>query len=176
MAFVEASEQQFERAVELADNAINIYIQLGDDYGAMRLRHSHACYLRLVGRADDARRQMQELIPDVLRLADASILPVLAEDYGAVMAELGHHEVAAILLGAADMARERDGAPREPPQQAQIEQPYARARSSLAGIWDDQYQLGRRLSIEEALSLQPTDGTQEGFSPHSARLSDELER
>jgi tetratricopeptide (TPR) repeat protein len=176
MAFVEASEQEFERAVELADAAIGHYVQLGDEYGAMKLRHSHACYLRLIGRADDARRQMQNLIPDVLRLADASILPVLAEDYGAVMAELGHYELAAILLGAADKARERDGAPREPPQQAQIEEPYARARSSLADTWDDEYQLGHRLSIEEALSLQPTNGAEEGFSPHSARPADDPER
>jgi predicted ATPase/class 3 adenylate cyclase len=161
MAFAEASQQNFERAVELAEDAIGLYFELGDEYGAMRLRHSHACYLRLIGRADDARRQMQSLIPDVVRTADASILLVLAEDYGAVMAELGHHDLAATLLGAADMARERDGAPREPPQQAQIEAPYALARSNLADAWDRHYEVGRRMSIEEALSSLPT-----GEDPH----------
>jgi predicted ATPase len=163
MAFAEASEQDFERAVELAEKAIGLYFELGDEYGAMRLRHSHACYLRLIGRADEARREMQGLIPAVLRSADASILLVLAEDYGAVMAELGHHQVAAVLLGAADKARERDGAPREPPQQAQIEAPYALARSALAGTWDQHYHAGRRMSIEEAVSShavghEPADG------------------
>jgi predicted ATPase/class 3 adenylate cyclase len=159
MAFAEASEQNFEHAVELAEKAIGLYFEVGDEYGAMRLRHSHACYLRLIGRADDARQQMQSIIPDVLRTADASILLVLAEDYGAVMAEVGDHDVAATLLGAADMARERDGAPREPPQQAQIEAPYALARSELAGDWDRHYEAGRRMSLEEAVSSLPTSDT-----------------
>jgi predicted ATPase len=161
LAFVEASEQDFERAVELAEDAIALYVELGDEYGAMRLRHSHACYLRLIGRAEDARVQMQELIPDVLRLADASALLVLTEDFGAVMAELGHYRTAAMLLGAADTARERKGAPREPPQQAQIEPPYAFARSALAASWDKHYEFGRRMSIEDALSSLPTSGAQE---------------
>jgi predicted ATPase/class 3 adenylate cyclase len=160
LAFVEASDQNFERAVELAEEAIALYVELGDEYTAMRLRHSHACYLRLIGRADDARRQMQELIPDVLRLADASALLVLTEDYGAVLAVLGEYRTAAMLLGAADTARERTGAPREPPQQAQIEAPYTLARSSLAAAWDTQYALGRSMNIEDALSSLPTASTQ----------------
>jgi predicted ATPase/class 3 adenylate cyclase len=165
MAFVEASEQNFDRAVELAEYAIALYVELGDDYGAMRLRHSHACYLRLIGRAEDARVQMEALIPDVLRLADASALLVLTEDYGAVMAALGNYQTAAMLLGAADTARERKGAPREPPQQAQIEPPYAVARSALAGIWDRHYELGRGMSIEGALSSLPTSVPDERLDP-----------
>lgn len=160
MAFVEASDQKFERAVELAQDAIALYLELGDEYGAMRLRHSHACYLRLVGRAEDARREMEELIPDVLRLADASALLVLTEDYGAVLAELGEYQTAGTLLGAADAAREQKGAPREPPQQAQIEAPYALARSSLGAAWDTHYARGTRMSIEDALSSLPTHGSQ----------------
>jgi predicted ATPase/class 3 adenylate cyclase len=156
MAFVEASEQNYERAVELAEHAIALYVELGDEYGAMRLRHSHACYLRLIGRAGDARLQMKRLIPDVLRLADASVLLVLTEDYGAVMAELGDYQTAALLLGAADTARERKGAPREPPQQAQIEPPYALARAGLAAAWDRHYDMGRSMSIEGVLSSLPT--------------------
>jgi predicted ATPase/class 3 adenylate cyclase len=159
MAFVEASEQNFERAVELAEDAIARYVELGDEYGAMRLRHSHACYLRLIDRADEARSEMEELIPYVLRLADASALLVLTEDYGAVLAELGQYQTAAMLLGAADMARERKGAPREPPQQAQIEPPYAAARSALATRWVQFYERGRRMSIEDALSSLPTQST-----------------
>jgi len=159
-AFLEASEQNFEDAVGLAENAIALYVELGDEYGAIRLRHSHACYLRLIGRAEDAGVQMQELIPDVLRLADASALLVLTEDYGAVMAELGHHETAAMLLGSADTARERKGAPREPPQQAQIEPPYALARSVLAAGWDRHYEAGRHMSIEDALASLPTHSAQ----------------
>jgi tetratricopeptide (TPR) repeat protein len=165
MAFVEASEQNFDRAVELAEYAIALYVELGDDYGAMRLRHSHACYLRLIGRAEDARVQMEALIPDVLRLADASALLVLTEDYGAVMAALGNYQTAAMLLGAADTARERKGAPREPPQQAQIEPPYAVARSALAGMWDRHYELGRGMSIEGALSSLPTSVPDERLDP-----------
>jgi predicted ATPase/class 3 adenylate cyclase len=163
MAFVEASEENFERAVELAEHAIALYVELGDEYGAMRLRHSHACYLRLIGRAEDARLQMKELIPEVLRLADASALLVLTEDYGAVMAELGNYETAAMLLGAADTAREGRGAPREPPQQAQIESPYAFARSALGAAWDTCYEWGRGMSIEGALSSLPTSAAREPF-------------
>ena len=159
-AFLEASEQNFEDAVRLAEDAIALYVELGDEYGAIRLRHSHACYLRLMGRAEDARLQMQGLIPDVLRLADASALLVLTEDYGAVMAELGHYQTAAMLLGSADGARERKGAPREPPQQAQIEPPYEVARSVLASGWDHHYAAGRHLSIEDALATLLTQSAQ----------------
>ncbi|WP_125037933.1 adenylate/guanylate cyclase domain-containing protein [Nocardioides sp. LS1] len=155
LAFVEASEQDLERAVELAEDAITLYDDLGDEHGAMRLRHSHACYLRLIGRADEAQRRMQDLVPDVLRLGDAGALLVLAEDYGAVLAEVGHHHEAALLLGAADTARAREGAPREPPQQAQIEAPYAVARVALADAWDRSYASGRAMGIEDALSSLP---------------------
>lgn len=160
LAFVEASEREFGRALELAEEAIALSIELGDEYGAMRIRHSHACYLRLSGRAEDARVQMQELIPDALRVADTSVLLVLAEDYGAVLAELGRHETAAMLLGASDTARERTGAPREPPQRAQIDPPYAAARSALGTAWDHHYELGRGMSIEDALSGLPSRSTQ----------------
>lgn len=162
MSFVESSEHNFERAVQLSEAAIAIYFELGDEYGAMTLRHSHACYLRLMGRLEDAHRQMQELIPDVLRLAAPAILLVVAEDYGAAMAELGHHQTAAQLLGAADAARERNGAPREPPQQAQIEEPFALARAALAAeTWDHHYHLGHNMTVEDALSfLHTEDGAQ----------------
>jgi hypothetical protein len=70
-----------------------------------------------------------------------------------------------MLLGAADTARERTGAPREPPQQAQIEPPYAVARSALADMWERHYERGRSMSIEGALSSLPTSGPDDRVDP-----------
>ena len=80
---------------------------------------------------EEAERQMRAQIPAFLRLASPELLVVLAEDYGAVLAEIGEGEAAVRLLGSADAMRERNGTPRNPIQDAEIAGPYAAARAAL---------------------------------------------
>ena len=78
---------------------------------------------------------------------------VLAEDYGAILAELGRSEHAARLLGAADAMRERHAHPRDPGQLASIEEPFAKACTALGEeSWRREYQRGHDVAIEEVLT------------------------
>jgi predicted ATPase/class 3 adenylate cyclase len=153
LARLEVVEHNYEHALVLEQAAVDINDALGDELDALGGRHNLACTLREMGRLDEARRQMHNQIPQFLRLAPPEILIVLAEDYGAVLAEMGTHQAAIRLLGAADAMRERNGTPRNPIQDAEIERPFAGARAALASqTWDREYELGRNMTVEQALA------------------------
>jgi predicted ATPase/class 3 adenylate cyclase len=152
-ARIEIQEGNFERSVESFDAAAATYLEVGDETAALVCRYDSSAPLRLMGRLADSHRQLSELIPHVLRLADPDWLVAMAEDYGAVMAELGEHHRAARLLGAADAMRERKGNPRPPNQQAEIADAYAIAQAALPSeTWQHEYQSGRNLTVEDALT------------------------
>ena len=97
--------------------------------------------------------QMHNLIPQALQLNTSTGLTALAEDYAAILAELGDHKLAVRLLGAADARRERLETPREAWQQTEIAEPIAKARAALSTQeWNDAYQTGRNTTIEDALT------------------------
>ena len=87
---------------------------------------------------------MVELIPDILRHTSSNELIIVAEDYGAVLAQLGNHHEAVQLLGAADAQRDRTQYVREPAQAADIRGPFDAARDAMSPTqWDDAYHAGR---------------------------------
>ncbi|MEJ7708223.1 MAG: hypothetical protein WKF82_13720 [Nocardioidaceae bacterium] len=95
---------------------------------------------------------MRDQVPVNLRFADPGGLMVLAEDFGAVLAEMGDWAGAARLLGAADAMRKRHVHPRESTQEAEIEAPFARVRAGLAPEdWQREYACGLDMSVEDAL-------------------------
>jgi len=153
LSMFEAYEGNLERCLELDTIALGLYEQRGDERRALRLRHNIACTLRELGRVDEAERQMRYQMPQHLQVADPTGLIVIAEDYGAVLAELGRHTDAARLLGLADATRERNGTPRPPSQENEIREPFTRARAALApDIWEREYQLGRNMTVDDALA------------------------
>ena len=79
-----------------------------------------AVTLREIGRLDEAHQQMRSLVPRSLEIAGPAALAALAEDYAAILAEVGDHASAVRLLGAADTLRERVGYPRHHLQAAEI--------------------------------------------------------
>ena len=83
-------------------------------------QHNLACTLRLVGRVKESAQLMSSLVPEALKMRDPAHLIVLAEDYAAVLAELGDHRRAARLLGASDALRDRLQSPRLAWQQEEI--------------------------------------------------------
>jgi hypothetical protein len=96
---------------------------------------------------------MRNLIPQCLQLDKPSDLTGLAEDYAAILAELGDHVPAVRLLGAAEATRERLGIPRGQFVQEEIAQPIAKTRAVLSPKeWNDAYQAGRNTTIEDALT------------------------
>ena len=89
----------------------------------------------------------------------------MAEDYGAVLAELGNHHEAVQLLGAADAQRDRTHYVREPAQAADIRAPFDAARAAMSQThWNDAYHAGRSTSISDLLKHHAGDG-----ATHEAR-------
>ncbi len=153
LGVLEISDGNFEKALKLFDAAIGIRHEIGDEYAVLVGRHNAACTLHFMGQPQEAYRRMSEQIPDLLRLARPDMLIILAEDYAAVLIDLGDHKRAVRLLGAAEAMRERHGTPRERSQATDIEKRFANARAALApGVWDHEYQLGHALTVEDALT------------------------
>jgi hypothetical protein len=151
-AILEASEGHHEESLTLDAQALAIARELGDPIGAVTAEHNMACTLREMGRVIDAQQQMRSLVPRSLEVAGPGALTALAEDYAAILAELGDHSSAVRLLGAADAMRERLGSPRHHVQAAEIADPIAKTRDGLSEpTWNQAYQAGRASTIEAAL-------------------------
>jgi predicted ATPase/class 3 adenylate cyclase len=167
LADVEAYSRNFERAIELYDAAQELSEQLHDDYAALTTQHNRACTRREMGRAADAERDFAALIPHALRIYNPSGLVTVAEDYAAVLAELGQHQQAIRLLGAADAMRERNATPRPPSQEAEIADPLSKAKIAFgADPWQREYRHGLNLTVADALTeaktRTPTPGSRAG--------------
>ncbi len=152
LAVLEEAAGDLERALALHDESVATMLGAGDERGLRETRYHRALTLRKLGRNSEAYEQLQVEIPQILRVSPDWAVTV-AEDYGAVLAELGEHERAVRLLGAAEAARERDAEPRPPTQEVEIEEPFAKARSALsAETWQRTYETGRTMTVEDALT------------------------
>jgi hypothetical protein len=115
-------------------------------------RHNIACALREMGRVEAARHAMTGLIADTLRQRSPIMTIVLAEDYAAVLAEVGQPVSTARLIGAAEAARERTRLPRPAYQEAELRDAISRARSAIASAeWEGAYARGHAETIEDVL-------------------------
>jgi non-specific serine/threonine protein kinase len=153
LAIVEYVAGNYQRSLELHTQVLTIADQLGNHRIAMSTQHNMACALLRMGNAQEAQEQMCSLIPHVLESNEPNELMSTAEDYAAVLADLGDHHRALGLIGAADALREREASPRWPVQQAEVAETIAKTRNSLTSKqWDDAYQAGRNTTIENALS------------------------
>ncbi len=152
-ATLEGCFHQYQRSLELDSEGLAIARELGDPTGALAHEHDMACTLREMGRVEEAQAKMRQLIPETLRYNEPGTLTYVAEDYAAILAEVGRYSPAVQLLGAADAARERLGTPRVLIQEAEIAEPFAKARAALTTQeWDDAYDAGRNTSVENALA------------------------
>ena len=143
----ESTDGNYQRSLELHDEAIALARGARNVTASRAYRHNRACTLRLMGRLDEAQAEMTSLIPDVLRQLSPGELIVVAEDFGAVLAEIGHHHAAIQLLGAADAQRDRM-------QEADIRDAFEAARSAMPkGQWDVAYATGQHSLIEAVLRV-----------------------
>jgi hypothetical protein len=147
--FVESRDGDHEASLALKREALEVGRALGTPRTVIMDNRNIACTLRMLGRADEANDIMREIVPDALRMNMQANLVYLAEDYGSILAELGHGRLAASLLGAADAMRERARLVRPPDQEAEIAEPMAKARTALsAEEWDDAYKIGGATPID----------------------------
>jgi hypothetical protein len=148
----EAYDGKLETAIDLYDRAIAMRDPARQRYAIANVVHNKACTLRELGKASQAEVLMREQMLDVINSRMLSFMIAVAEDYGAVLAELGEDALAANLLGAADASRTRNEWPRQPAQQAEIEEPLAKAAASLGEVaWQAAYDRGARTALEDAL-------------------------
>jgi hypothetical protein len=133
--------------------SVDLLLAIGDEVGILQARHNIACTLRQMGRLSDAHRQMGQQIPAMVKFADPEMLMVLAEDYAALLAQLGAHEAATRLLGAADATRERNGTPRDGAQEREVNEPFEEVRTAMGDErWNREYEAGRNTPVEDALA------------------------
>jgi predicted ATPase/class 3 adenylate cyclase len=153
LATLEFRTGNLERRLELERASLVVSHESGDDIDVLRARHNIACTLRLLGRLDDAREQILELVPPMVQLGQPDGRTSLAEDFAALLVDLGDHVRAVRLIGASDANRERNGTRRSPTQEAEVHAPFAEARAALPpDVWDHEYQLGYSMTVEDALT------------------------
>jgi predicted ATPase len=156
-ALLEHYEHNYQQSLELHAEVIALAEELGSPDFVLTARHNVACTLRGMGRLEDSKAQMRALIPQALDLGEPELLMVLAEDYAAGLADLGEHEAAVRLLGAADATRDRLATPRSGVQQVEVEEPMHKTRVLPRHRWNEIYVAGRNTDIAEALAqaLEP---------------------
>jgi hypothetical protein len=146
-------EGNLERRLELELAIVALYREMGDDYGLLGARHNLACTFRLLGRLEEAHRVMGEVIPQMVKVGHPDDLTSLAEDYAALLVDLGHYAAAVRLIGAADARREQSGTRRNTGQEAEVGKAFADVRTALPpDTWDRDYQGGRAMTVEAALT------------------------
>ena len=157
IANLESLEHNYDRSLELHDEAIALAQADGHFESAGVWRHNRACVLRLAGRAAEARDEMLDLIPAALRHPSTWNLITIAEDFGAIVADLGQHHDAVRLLGAVDVLRERSGYTRSRLQESEIHDAYATSEGCLSPQdWEDTYQRGRNSTVNALLEAHVT--------------------
>jgi tetratricopeptide (TPR) repeat protein len=159
-AALEAREGHFERFTELNDEAIALVRDLGDYASVLAFEAAQPWVLRLKGNPDEAHERILRSLPEHLRINEPVMLVAIAEEYAAVLADLGDHLAAARLLGAADAMRERLGTPRLPIAQADFAEQVAKTHAALTDHeWEDAYQAGRNTTVEDALTSAHASST-----------------
>jgi hypothetical protein len=142
----------YESSLATNRRALSLCVERGDELVAVKVRWNIACTMRELGRLVEARRLFEEEIPVCLAAPAIDVEVVVAEDYGAVLAELGDDKRAVALLGAAEATRERNGTPRVPAHSATLAEPFAKTRAALApDVWDEAYAAGRETTVGELL-------------------------
>ena len=153
VAAFEALEHDEARSLELDSEALAIARDVGDVGAELAYRNNIACTLRILGRVDEADVQMRHLIPQALTMSEPVELAYFAEDYAAISAELGRHEPAVRLLGAAEALRVDLGTPRPHWQDAEIAASIKRSRAALSPAeWERAYRRGYETAIDVALA------------------------
>jgi predicted ATPase/class 3 adenylate cyclase len=149
---IQSTGADHETVLRLKQEALEIAKRTGNPFAAMTDQHNVACTLRMLGRVDEAYAMMRPLVPASLAINVTSNVMSTAEDFGAILAELGDSTRAAFLLGAADARHEEVGQGRLPQQDLEIAEAFDKARATVsAAEWDEAYGRGYRTPIREAV-------------------------
>jgi tetratricopeptide (TPR) repeat protein len=142
--------EEWSAAREASREAVALSSSLDDEWGLVADEFNSTLSMLHVEGADAAYAHLVELIPRAVALQDAELTVEVVEMLGIVVCELGHRELAARLLAAADRYRTTARIPRTAADEALLDRSMQGARSSPA--WDQAYQQGRSLDVEQAVA------------------------
>jgi predicted ATPase len=152
-AVFELSHHNYQSSLDLNAEALTVARQLGRPEITLTAQENLACSLRRMGRLQEAQTQMSAIMSSVRQRDSPGALMTFAEDYAAILADLGGHHAAVRLLGAAEALRARFSVPRMSVQQEELNEPMAKCRAALsAEEWAHAYQTGRNMTVEDALN------------------------
>jgi tetratricopeptide (TPR) repeat protein len=152
MAGLDMDEENWEGALEVLQEALELYPGGGDHYNAGHVESNTAFVLRKLGRVQEAHALMSAHLWQWMRHESPLNLAYDAEDYSAVLAEAGFATFAPLLLGAADAERERRGVSRDQLQETQVSDARAAALLAMTSTeWDTLRERGRRTPLTDAL-------------------------
>lgn len=152
--FVGESTGDYELALSMESEALERAEELGDPAFVMRCLENAAVSMRMLGRLEEARDLMHTLMSSAFELDTPVQRVELAEDYAAVLAELGDTERAVWMLGVADAERARLGMARSSMQDAELSEAIELTRSKLESLaWESWYAQGREVTVQAAFDL-----------------------
>jgi tetratricopeptide (TPR) repeat protein len=153
LSILESEVGNHELTMELLKEAVEINRKLEDEWGVLVAENNLACTLRELGRLQEAKALMQRLVPTVLKHHDARLTVAFAEDFAALLSDLGAGEACARMLGAASAMRTRLKYERSVWQAVVLEQPLAAAQAALPeSVWARAFAIGQDLPVETALA------------------------
>ncbi len=150
LALLRTEQGDFEAARALDQEAWRLALDFGDEWLAEWAGQNLACDLRMLGRIEAANEQMKQVIPRTIANGNPEDMSTVAEDYAAILADLGRVHEAALLWGAAWAERERASLPTVGMQERLTESAVTRARTALADEWETALERGKQLSVEHA--------------------------
>jgi tetratricopeptide (TPR) repeat protein len=151
-AAMETSARNYNRSLELGEQALDVAHAIGHTVGALITQHNIGWTLLEMNRVDEAADQMRRVIDQALDLDEPSMLLPQALDFAVVLERLGENEYAVLLLGATDAGYDSLGVPPYPVQREDRSMLMARTRSVMPEEeWDTAYEAGLRTPIEDAL-------------------------
>jgi tetratricopeptide (TPR) repeat protein len=152
LASLDMDEENWEHALELLQEARMLYLAGGEDYSVGYVNHYVAVVLRKLGRTKEAHELMSAHLWQWMRHESFLNLAYYAEDYSAVLAQVGFARFAPLVLGASDAERQRQGVPRDHRQETQVAEAYAAALPTMTPTeWATVRERGRGMTLRDAL-------------------------
>lgn len=162
---------KLEPGRDLHERALRLYRSIGERRGiAWSLSNIGRLMIEL-GSAADAAAPLRDALTQYLALGDKAGIAEVFEGTAERAARLGDHRQAATLMGAARALREAIGAPVAANDRAHHDQVVDSIRTHLAAEFDELWERGQSLSLDEAIALVaepiPGDPADRGSAPAS---------
>jgi predicted ATPase/class 3 adenylate cyclase len=157
---LEIEAGNLERAARVLQEALALYEKEGYPLSVANAQQALATASLLAGRAAEARVLLSRTFDYVVSSRDPELLVNILEPSACVAAELGEHQRAARLAGAAEGIRDTAGMPIPQPDLALLERFLGPARATVPHeVWDTELAAGRALTQEQAVTLLVSVGS-----------------